>query len=465
MILARENKRSWRIPRTVLVVAIATFLVLGTSVGAFAYWSAQASLASTAKAGSLAVTLVGVDTLTDTFVNHDRKHTGYVTVENTSPSTSTTPVPVSIALGYAAGGSAKLAEFLNVTMWGPTAAANCTNTAATTGTVVTGSWLAPPTLTKIDGPSASGPPMTWCIRTENVERSNISSPTGTLSIRPTVTSTLTAGTWSATASATASAPQSTQYIFPAFTPLSSARFNLVAASGDCLEVSASGGVGSGLARSTCNDAPNKVFRPGTADGFGYFSLTPTHSLSLRWGNGGSTAAGAVVTVQNATGLGSQAWQLQTVTAGVYQIVNNSSGLCVSSSAASPSTTTQEVCNGSADQRFTLKAITLSTSLTCASMDNQGSKGWVLYSWSAAVAGMYTFQADYDVSAGVDWQTIGSSGVNDNFANITGLLPSNNPLKDQTKTTLEVRVLDASNNLVATSSITVRPSGGIQCGLP
>ncbi len=448
-----SSNKTWRIPRTGLIAAIVTFLILGSSGVAYAYWSANATATSTAKAGSIAVTLAGVSSIQNTFTNNVRTQTGSFTVANTSTTSSTAALPVSIALSIVSGGSSVLATNLGVTVWGPVAAANCTSAATPSGTVATGTWAS---FTAFSSTLSAGQSASWCVRTSNVERSTIAAAAGTLSIQPKVTATLTAGTWTSTATATST--HNTQYIFPAAIPTSSTWFNIVTSSGVCLEVSASGGAGSALVRSTCGAIANKAFQLNGADGNGYLNLTPKHNVNLRWENGGSA-----VTVQNSSGSGNQAWQLQSVSSGVYQIVNKISGLCVTSSALSPSSTTLAVCSGSADQKFTLAPVTFTMNLVCENKDNNGSKGWVRYTWSAGTAGMYTFQADFDTSAGVNWQTIGSSNADQVSANIDGTLPSTNPINTWASTTYDVRVVDGSGGVVATSAIRVRPSGGFECG--
>ena len=447
--------RTWRIPRTGLVAAIVTFLVLGTSAGAYAFWTAQASLTSTAKAGSIAVSLAGFASMQNTYVNDARTRTGSVTVTNTTTSGSTTQIPVSVALDYLSGGSSVLASNLDVTMWGPTSATNCTTAATPSGTIKTGTWASIPTMTST---LSAGQAKTWCVRASNVERSTIASGSGTLTIQPRVTATLTAGTWSANASATST--QNTQYIFSAYTPPSAQWFSIVTASGMCVEVPASGGAGTGLVRANCSVVPNQAFALSGADANGYLAVTPKHNQGLRWDNGGSTSSGSAVTVQNSAGSGNQAWQLQAVSSGIYQIVNKNSGQCLSASAVA---ITQALCNGTAAQRFTLTAVTFSMNLVCTNTGNLGSKGRVTFSWSVGTAGVYIFQADHDASAGVNWETIGISVPNSTSVDIDGTLPIADPITGWASGTYDVRVLDTLGGVVATSGITVRSSGGLECG--
>lgn len=141
-----KEERTWRVPRTGVVAAIVTFLVLGSSAGAYAYWSAQASLTSTATAGSIAVSLDGFGSLKNTFVNDTRTVTGSVTVAYPSPSTSPTQVSMTISLGYE--GSSQLAENLDVTMWEPTASNPCTSAATPPQAAITpGTWGSFPSMT------------------------------------------------------------------------------------------------------------------------------------------------------------------------------------------------------------------------------------------------------------------------------------------------------------------------------
>ncbi|MEO7348931.1 MAG: RICIN domain-containing protein [Terrimesophilobacter sp.] len=451
------KKRSWCFPRTGIVAAIVTFFVLGSSAGAYAYWNAQATLASTAKAGSISVALTGFDQLQNTFVNDARLRTGSITV--TSATTSTRALPVTINLGIVAGGSTVLASNLDVTLWGPVAAGSCTNTAGVSGTVKTGTWSSFPALSTT---LVASQPTTWCIRTSNAERSAIASTGGSLSIQPTVAVTLAAGTW--TANANASTTQNTQYIFTAAVPDASSWFSIKTAAGQCLAVSGSGGAGSSLVPTTCSTVSTQAFAFTSAGANNYLTAMPRSAPSLRLGTSGATTSGSPVTLQSASGAASQGWQLQRVSAGVYQMVNNNSGLCVRPSAASPNSTVQVFCNGTAAQQFTLTALNFNIALTCTNYDNTGAKGKVTYSWSASSAGSYTVQADKDTSAGVDWKTIGFSTAPTTSINIEGLLPDPEPITTWTKdTTFDVRIVDASGNVVALSKIYVRISQGLECG--
>lgn len=447
----RRGNRRWRIPRTGLVATIVTFLILASSGAAYAYWSAQASLSSTAKAGSISIALGNVASMQNTFVNDTRIRTGSITLTNTTVSPSTTPQPVTIGLGIVAGGSTQLAAGLDVTVWGPTTASSCTDTATPTGTVGSGTWASFAALGTTLTPGQS---TTWCVRTTNDERTELASASGTLAIQPTVTVTLKPGAW--TAVTTAATTQSTQYIFPPAMPTSTSWYSITAATGLCLEVSASGGVGATLSPSTCRVAPGQAFTLSGADANGYLTVMPKSNLLVRW-DGGGAGAGSPVTMQAATGTANQAWQLQQVAAGVYQLVNQNSGLCLSTGGAA---VVQSPCAGSAAQHFTLAPVTFTISPVCTNNGNTGSKGRVTYTWSGGVAGVYTAQA---AKSALAWQTIGASDATSASISIEGLQPYIDPIIGWTPGTYAVRILDASGDVVATSAITVRNSGGLECG--
>lgn len=451
------NRGPWRVPRTGLVAAIVTFLVLGTSAGAYAYWSAQASVTSTAKAGSIAVSLAGFPaSVQNTFVNDTRTRTGSVTVTNSSTSTSTTQIPVSVTLGYVAGGSSVLASNLDVTMWGPTSAINCTSAATPGGTIKTGTWASIPPMTST---LSAGQASTWCVRASNVERSGLASASGTLTIQPRVTATLTAGSWTASASATST--QNTQYIFPAAVPDASSWFSIKTAGGKCFGVSGTGGVGASLVPLTCSVVSAQAFAFAGADANGYLTVTPKGALSLRLDTAGSTAAGSSVTLQGTTGGGSQGWQLQQAAPGAYQIVNKISGLCLGQSAAVPFSSVQDLCDGSAGQRFTLVPLSFDIGLTCTDSGNNGRWSVATFAWSTGLA-IYTVQADKDTSVGVNWQTIGLSAAPATSIEIQGNLPLIGPIGAWPAGTYDVRLIDANGGVVALSTITVRSSGGLGC---
>ena len=453
--------RTWRIPRSGLVVAIVTFLVLGSSVGAYAYWTAQGSVTSTAKAGSIAVTLAGFASMQNTFVNDTRTRTGSVLVTNTSTSPSTTSIPVSVALGYVAGGSSVLATNLDVVMWGPMAASSCTTGATPSGTIKTGTWASFPSMT--DALSA-GQAKSWCVRTSNVERSKLASSSGTLTIQPTATATLTAGTWTATASATTT--QDTQYIFPATTPSQSSWYFIKsAADGTCLDANGGSGAGTEVIQWPCKPASqgndNQQWQFGNARANGYYDLKPKHAQTTRWDAHGSLTAGTVITIENTGGTDTQLWQFQQIGANQYQIVNYKSGLCVqavTTLAGGQTAVGQALCNGSTAQRYLLVIAPVVLNLVCTPTGGNKSGADVIYSWNAADAGSYTFQADNG-----GWQTIGTSAATDSQITIDGTQPTTGTaLESWNQADYNVRALDSSNNVVGTSKITVANKKALGC---
>lgn len=417
-----------------------------------AYWSAQATLTSTASAGSIDVTLENVSSLQKSFFNHTLTTTGSVTVTNTSATTSTTAMPVSI--DFSATGSSELANDLNVTVWGPTDAADCTAGAAPVGTTHSGSWSDG---LVVHNELVAGQSKTWCVRTMSNERSELASAAGTQSISPTVNATLSAGDW--TASATESATQETQFIYPAGFPdpgTSWVTIHPAANTDRCITVNGAG-AGSALVDAACGTGSSQQFQFGAGDSYGYLSVIPRHAQTLRWDNGGSTTPGSAITVLPMSSSGNQTWQFQRVSAGVYQIVNKNSGLCLS--AQSPTTNTQNHCDGTLAQQFTVDrapAIPLN-GFTCRKV---GGNEKVEYSWSTAGAGSYTFQA----SDGSTWHTIGTTVAGSTSIVIDGTLPAEKPLIGWDKNTYDIRGLDSNSEVVATAKIDVNPNGGkLKCG--
>lgn len=452
MMRRQSGGRPFRVSRTGLLAAFVTFLMLATSGAAYAYWSAQATLTSTAKAGLISISLANVSSMQNTFVNDTRSNTGSVTVTNTTVSTSTTPISTAINLGIVAGGSTVLASNLDVTVWGPTTAASCTSGAAPSGTVTTGTWASFPT---VNSTLTAGQAKTWCIRTSNDERSELASSSGTLTIQPKVTAALTAGTWSATASATTT--QNTQYIYPV-APIASTtwfRIHLTTNSSRCLDIKASGNAGTELIDWPCHTNPNQQFQLSGADANGYLAVTPRHAQTLRWDNGGSTTPGSGIKIQSSTGTGSQGWQFQQVSAGVYQVVNKASGLCIQPGAKLSTGETayyQALCSGAASQRFTLDVVQVVLNVACTENGDSKSDADLTFSWGAVDAGSYTFQANNPILGIANWQTIGTSGAHATSATVDGTQPVLLPLEDWAqKTTYDVRMLDSSGNLVTTSS--------------
>lgn len=305
------------------------------------------------------------------------------------------------------------------------------------------------------------------MRTSNDERSELASDGGTLTIQPKVTATLTAGSWSKTATATTT--QNTQYIFPQ-TALSQSNWYFIKSvvDGRCLNAKGNLGATTEVILWPCkpdsegND--NQQWQFGDKRGTNYFDLKPKHAQTTRWDAHGWLDAGTkVITIESPpNGSDTQHWQFQKTGANQYQIVNKMSGLCVQAVktlSGGQTAVGQAFCNGSNAQQFTLEAVPVPVALTlvCTATGQGGPHENVIYSWSAADAGSYTFQAKKS-----GWKTIGTSESTASQITIDGTQPSGNALASWDRTDYSVRVLDANNIVVGTSSVTVQQGQRLAC---
>lgn len=352
--------RNLRLPRAGIVLALVAFLAL-SGTGAYAYWSVTASLGTSASAGTLAVGATWSSSISGTLTNASYSKTGEITVTNTTSTTSTAAMPYTVTLSFAGAAPGPLATNLTLTAWKKSG--TCT---AVGSPSYTGKWGAPPALA---GSLVKGSSDVWCLRTAVDERSQLATPSGTVTITPRVSATLTKGTsWTATSTTVSDAPQRTSYIYPAPVPLPSStlwyRLKTSVATADCADVRASGHAGQSPAQNTdviawpCRgtQSANQQVRFTPTD-TGYVTISYRHDPTAKVGVvGNSTAAGAKLVTQTAvSGEYSQQWQFQEKSPGLYQLVNRRSGLCIAPDTAmsSPIEIKQVACSGASAQEFTL----------------------------------------------------------------------------------------------------------------
>jgi hypothetical protein len=152
---------------------------------------------------------------------------------------------------------------------------------------------------------------------------------------------------------------------------------------------------------------------------------------------------------NASDAGQQ-WQAQLVGASTYQFVNKNSGLCLSTPAVSAGATTQVTCTGGADQRYTLtqRAVVPPVTFSCVNIGSTSTRS-VQYAWTNDYSGgTYTFQARENSSS--PWVTLTSGGTSP--ASVAAPIAA--PLTTWGNGNYSVQILNASNQVVGTSSITV-----------
>lgn len=441
--------RRIRVSPVGVALGLVAFLVL-SGTGAYAYWSVTASMQTSAAAGTLAITTSWSTTapLGGTLANHNYSTTGEFTVKNTTSTTSTAALNYSVNLSYT-GASADpnpLKTALDVTVWKKSGSCGTVGTPSFSGT-----WGNPPAAT---GTLVAGVTDTWCIRTQVTERSNLATVSGSVNLTPTLSATIKAGTnWTKTSTVVNGALQKTEYVYPSATPSAYwYEIHLTSNSSRCLDIRASGGAGYELIDYGCTHNPNQNFALGTPDAFGYRSVTPRHNQAMRWDNGGVTTVNSIIQLQLATSTATsrQAWQLQQTAAGVYQIVNQQSGLCIEPGAKltqynGETAYYQVVCNGTQAQRFTLETVPV-TDLNSNNFKCKNDGKDVKYSWDNVDPDSYTFQA-FDGS----WKTIGTSTSNSGTITIDGTEPSGDAFHDWNDGKYDVRALDPNGNVVATGA--------------
>ncbi len=412
--------RRFRISRVGVAVAVIAFLVLG-GTGAFAYWATSTvPVTTTASSGTLKIAAQwsASPSLGATFTNvNPQKATGQFTVTNSTATSAslpsnTTPMSYTVTLGYdlsspAGDGAGPLATDLSVYAWKKTT--NCStlpNPLPTPGT-----WTAPPTVT---GSLVPGATDTWCVYTTVAERSKLASTNGKVSLVPKLTATLSTGNWTSAAAVSKAPDQKTQFIYPAFAP-SSGWFRIFSSvSGhECMDVRSAGGNGANIIAWQCKPSGNSNQQwKFTVTDTGYLKITPRHDTSLFVGvAGASTTAGSLVQAQTSTVTdGSQEWQLQKKRAGVYQLVNRKSGLCMEPDipdAANDYPMRQQVCSDLALQEFTLNPWENPAfeTFTCTNNGSGNPRGFTL-NWTKALADDVTIQVRPD--AGSPWMTNGTA---------------------------------------------------------
>jgi hypothetical protein len=179
-----------RIPtRTLAIIAATTALILGGSTAAFALWSANGAVSSTATAATVSVShALSGSTLTRTYTASDLIGIGVITVTNSSSRAGTYSVAIS-----STSSSASLRAAVGVVVG---TAATCTTTSTitpvTNGTGNLGTTFTP------TGSIAAGASIALCVRT-SMTSTNVSANSNT-SLVATAATTVAVGTWTATAS-------------------------------------------------------------------------------------------------------------------------------------------------------------------------------------------------------------------------------------------------------------------------
>jgi hypothetical protein len=343
------------------ILAATTALILGGSTVAFALWSANGSVSSTATAATVSVShaLTG-STLTQTYSASNLVAVGVVTVTNSSSRAGTYSVALSSTSSSSTLRAAVAVEIGT--------AASCT-TSATLSSATTGTMAATVTAT---GSIAAGASVPLCVRTTMTSGGVSANASATLSA--TIASSVTVGTWSATASPaitftqTVAAPTQTVDTGAWYWFISTINTSL------CAEgLNYGSGDGTALVQGNCS-APNgsdanELFRFVPTTG-GYYRIIVKNAQSLGIG----TTAGNNKDAFLASGTGSLIeWGVVFNSDSTITLQSrNNTGRCLtipgSSSAAGVQLQVSNCSTGSASQKFTLTTFNTATpppaALTC-----------------------------------------------------------------------------------------------------
>lgn len=368
-----------RILLTTLVGGLVILLAFTGVAQTFAVWNSQATATGSATGAQLDLTTDFGNAAAD-FANHRTSVTGSFTLTNQTITTSTIPGTYSATI--AAPGTSTLRSVLTVTIWLATDD-GCTTAVNPTNIVATGTWAQSPFT--VGGSLLAGQTTTYCMRMETSERSALASPSGALVINPSITASLTIGSWSD--SANGAVVQKTEFMFPAANPTENVWYQLVNVGNNrCASVATNGN----LTAANCTSSDNRSLKF-TATGDGYQEIVPRNTTNRRLDiAGAATTAGAAVNTQSFdASRPSQDWQMQFkgdngAGAATYQIVNRLSGLCVEAASSSYS---QQICNGTSAQAFTLTTVGVDVTLT---LDCTSNAGTVTYQLTGAAAGEYVF---------------------------------------------------------------------------
>jgi len=372
-----------------IAAAITGFLVLAGTTAGFAFWNASNSVSSTVGAATLAMTTTNFTSVGYTFGNETLVTTGSVTVTNTTTTTSTQSGAVSVTFGPAA--SATLAGKVTATIWTTALATNCNAGATVPGTATIALWSTSPVLTASLAPNAS---VIYCVRSSIASRETVASAGGSMTFQPQISATITVGNFTGSASATTT--QSTQYIYPGTTTADVTHWNWIRPNFSstydyCLDVSGGGNASGTIVISygcKTSGAGNQNWKLTASGAAGYYTIQPRTATALRVDNNSSSASNGSITVNTAAGAPAtatnQQWQLQQISANIYEFVSAYSGLCLTSpsgTAQNLGNLTQTPCTGSVYQQFKVSQALESFACTASA----GSWRWT---WNSVTTGPY-----------------------------------------------------------------------------
>ena len=337
-----------RVSWSLVLGAILAFSALATPSAASAAWSARlTATGSTVSAGSLAVVFGGSLPVVS-FRNESLSATAAVMISNTTSSATAPPADLQVTF---AGPSHPLAMVTNLVVWPVSDSSLCTATATPGAGAVTGTWTTGVTLTVTGLPA--GATQAICVRNFVNTRQDAASTTGYQSFAASVQARLILHSFSAQASSSSAVGAS--LIFP-FSTLGNFWYNIEPATDQsrCLDVN--GGVDALPGTFIGTYACHTLYASGYANQ--WFTLSPisgslvairsatTQNLFV------SASSAGVVTMQlrNASD-STQSWEPQLVSSGVFQFVNDPTGLCMATVVGLSTALSMATCDGSAGQLF------------------------------------------------------------------------------------------------------------------
>lgn len=365
------------------VVAISIIGGLATGPAATAGWTTSLTATGSVSAGAVTVSLTPTNTSAGVR-NQVFQTTQRVSVTNTQASTTFTGTSnVRITARPSASPAPALSTLMNVTIWPVATAAACATTSAPPAGSPTGLWSTGVTSAEVAVTrnqvaifcvrgSAVGAPNQPAAANQNrpAVASALATSTGASTFTPAYDATLTLGAFTAGATRTSTAI-ATQFIFPFQTVSATSYFQVRPQNATTLCLDVNGGttspVGSRLDAFGCHTQTtdpafgNQFIRMIAIPGSNAVSLKARMNPATNgYLQATSNASGSGVTVQNASTSNTlQQWMPQrtngTATPAQYQLVNASSGLCLTAP-ASAGATTMTACTGATNQRFTWTAV-------------------------------------------------------------------------------------------------------------
>lgn len=399
--IAKPLRIKRRMIHAAVIGALITLLAASGAGITFALWNAQASVSGSATAANLSITTANFGSNNFTFRNNALSVRSSVTITNTTNTSSVTRGDLGIQLDTVSD-TAGIGAHISVRAWRLAANATCTDAPSTA--VTEGTWGGFPAIAE-SALLAAGASATYCIisSAQGNERSSLAVTSGSATIQPRISATLTVHNF--TVSATATAQQQTSHIYPATNqPANYTWYQIrsVAAQRGCIDVNGGpGGSGTNLIDFACKsgtaaDTYNQDWEIRAASASpSYVTIVTRYNSALRVN---ATANSGRVEVQNAQGGGSPEWQFQHRSASgsssVFQIVNRVNGLCLQSGTASGALTMAQ-CDGSAQQGYTLvlRAQIAPSIPTLNCTDSAGTTAQtVSLGWTEPAIGTYEVQA-------------------------------------------------------------------------